>query len=292
MNALRAACVQLCAGRDVAANVETASRLVRQAARQGAAYVQTPEVTNIVESKREALFAVLRPEAEDPALAAFRALAAELGIFLHVGSLALASGDGRALNRGFLIDPAGAVLARYTKIHMFDVDLGNGETYRESRSYVPGERAVVAATPFGRIGLSICYDLRFPRLYRDLARAGAELLTVPSVFTRPTGEAHWHVLLRARAIENGAWVVAAAQGGRHESGRESYGHSLVVSPWGEIVAEGGTEPGVVLADIEFEAVAEARRRIPSLHHERPYMLEAPPAEAQPFAARETLEQVR
>ena len=292
MSPVRVACIQLRAGREVAANIEAASRLIREAARQGAAYVQTPEVTNIVESKREALFAVLRPEAEDPALAAFRALAAELGIFLHVGSLALASGDGRALNRGFLIDPAGAVLARYTKIHMFDVDLGNGETYRESRSYVPGERAVVAATPFGRIGLSICYDLRFPRLYRDLARAGAELLTVPSVFTRPTGEAHWHVLLRARAIENGAWVVAAAQGGQHESGRESYGHSLVVSPWGEIVAEGGTEPGVILADIEFEAVAEARRRIPSLHHERPYMLEAPPAEAQPFAARETLEQVR
>jgi predicted amidohydrolase len=225
--------------------------------------------------------------------APFRKLAAELGIYLHVGSLALSAGDGRAVNRGFLIGAEGEILARYDKIHMFDVDLAGGESYRESRSYVPGDRAVVAETPFARIGLSICYDLRFPRLYRDLARAGADLLAIPSAFTRQTGEAHWHVLVRARAIENGTWVVAAAQGGRHESGRESYGHSLVVSPWGEVVAEGGTEPGVVLADIDPAAVQEARRRIPSLYHERPYTLEAPSAEAQPSdAARASLEPVR
>ena len=270
----RVACVQLRSGRDMAANVETAARLIREAARGGAVYVQTPEMTNLMEADREVLLRTIRPEAEDPGLAAFRRLAAELRIHLHVGSLALAAGEGRAVNRGFLIGPDGGIRARYDKIHMFDVDLAGGESYRESRTYVPGERAAVVPTPFAHIGLSICYDLRFPRLYRDLARAGAELLAIPAAFTHQTGEAHWHVLVRARAIENGTWVVAAAQGGRHENGRETYGHSLVVSPWGEVVAEAGTEPGVLLADIDLAAVAQARMRIPALNHERAYALEA------------------
>lgn len=265
---LRIGLVQLRTGRDVAANRDAAAALIREAAREGARYVQTPETTNIMELDRPRLFEQLKEEADDETLAALRELARDLSIHLHIGSLALKVAEAKAVNRGFLIDPEGDITARYDKIHMFDVDLGNGESYRESSAYRPGERAVAAEVDQIPFGLTICYDLRFPSLYRALAEAGAKVLTVPSAFTRPTGEAHWHVLLRARAIENGAYVLAAAQGGKHENGRETYGHSLVVDPWGRVIAEGGSDPGVVLAEIDLKEVASARARIPSLTNGR------------------------
>jgi predicted amidohydrolase len=229
-------------------------------------------MTNILEPDRPRLKSLARMEAEDQSVAGFAQLAMELGIWLNIGSLAL-KGDGeKLLNRSLLFRPDGTIAARYDKIHLFDVDLPTGEALRESNAYEAGKTAVTAPTPFGRLGLTICYDMRFPHLYRTLAHAGAEFFTVPSAFTVPTGRAHWHVLLRARAIETGSFVLAAAQGGRHESGRETYGHSLIVSPWGEVMAEGGTEPGVVSAELDFGKAATARRSIPALAHDRPYEL--------------------
>lgn len=274
----RVGMVQMCAGRSPKANFEAAAKLIRDARQAGADYVLTPEMTNIMEMKRDALFAAVGTEDDDASLADFRALARELGLYLHVGSLALKVGPEKAVNRGFLIDPHGGIIARYDKIHMFDVDLANGESYRESRTYRPGELAVAADLPWGRLGVTICYDLRFPALYRALAEAGASFLAIPSAFTRQTGEAHWHVLMRARAIENGCFVFAAAQAGRHENGRETYGHSLVVDPWGNIIAEAGTEPGLLLADIDPAEIAAARGRVPSLQHGRRFELVAPLAE--------------
>lgn len=265
---LRVALVQLRSGRDMAANVELASALIREAAQEGARYVQTPETTHLMEMDRAILFETLKDEADDPGLSAFRALARELGIHLHIGSLAVRVSEKRGANRAFLISPEGEITARYDKIHMFDVDLPNGESYRESTAYRPGDQAVLAKVDEIGLGLSICYDLRFPALYRALAESGAQVLTVPSAFTRPTGEAHWHVLLRSRAIETGAYVLAAAQGGRHENGRETYGHSLVVDPWGRVVAEGGTDPGVILAELDMAEVEAARARVPALQHGR------------------------
>src|SRR5262249_48833484 len=218
---------------------------IREAKAGGARYVQTPEMTNIIEMKRDNLFAEIAPEEQDPSLAAFRDLARDLGLWLHIGSLAIKVSPEKAGNRSFLIDPHGAIAARYDKIHMFDVDLANGESYRESRSYRAGEMAVAADLPWGRLGLTICYDLRFPALHRALAEAGAIFLASPAAFTKQTGEAHWHTLLRARAIENGAFVFAAAQSGQHEDGRSTFGHSLVIDPWGRVLAEGGTEPQVL-----------------------------------------------
>jgi predicted amidohydrolase len=214
------------------------------------------------------LFEHLAIEDDDRSLKAYRELARELKIHLHIGSLALKASAERAVNRSFLIGPDGGILARYDKIHMFDIDLGNGESYRESANYQPGEVAVVADLPWGRIGLTICYDLRFPALYRALAESGAIFLTVPAAFTQKTGEAHWHTLLRARAIENGCFVFAAAQGGVHENKRETFGHSLIIDPWGEIIAEGGTEPGLILATIDPAKVASVRQKVPSLQHGR------------------------
>jgi hypothetical protein len=235
-------------------------------------------MTNILEIRRERLFAALEPEESDPSLAAFRELARKLGIFLHIGSLAIKLLPEKAANRSFLIDRKGEIIARYDKIHMFDVDLDGGESYRESRNYRPGEIGVAADLPWGRLGLTVCYDLRFPALYRALAEAGSSFLAIPSAFTRQTGEAHWHVLSRARAIENGAFVLAAAQGGKHENGRETFGHSLVVDPWGRILAEGGTEQGVILAVIDPAEVTTARARIPSLQHGRRFEVIEPMAE--------------
>jgi predicted amidohydrolase len=274
--------VQMRATRDPAVNLEAALRLIGEAKERGADYVQTPEMSNIMEIKRERLFSVLAPEESDASLAAFRELARKLAIHLHIGSLAIKLSAEKAANRSFLIDPAGEIAARYDKIHMFDVDLANGESYRESRSYRPGEVAVVADLPWGRLGLSICYDLRFPSLYRALASAGCSFLAIPAAFTKQTGEAHWHVLVRARAIENGCYVFAAAQGGMHENGRETYGHSLIVDPWGRAIAEGGIEPGVVLATIDPAEVAGARGRVPSLQHGRRFEVLEPAAEAIPF----------
>jgi predicted amidohydrolase len=265
-------------GLDPDRNRDAAAKLIREASAAGAHYVQTPEMTNILEAKRDRLLATIADEESDPTLAAFRDLARSLGIYLHVGSLAIKVSSDKAANRGFVIDPKGEIAARYDKIHMFDVDLANGESYRESRTYRPGEIATVADLPWGRLGVTICYDMRFPALYRALAEAGAVMLTAPSAFTQQTGEAHWHVLLRARAIETGCFMLAAAQGGKHESGRETYGHSLIVDPWGRIVAEGGTEPGVVMGTLDLAAIAAARSRIPSLQHGRRFEVIEPMAE--------------
>ncbi|MFN3498082.1 MAG: carbon-nitrogen hydrolase family protein [Pannonibacter indicus] len=268
-----AACVQLRSSRDVAANSAAAEALIREAAAAGADYVQTPEMTNLLERSREELMAKIRVEAEDPSLARFRALAAELGIWLHIGSLAILLEPGKAANRGFLIGPDGSLKARYDKIHMFDVDLPNGESWRESATYRPGCESLVADLPFARLGMAVCYDVRFPALFRAQARAGAEVLTMPAAFTRQTGEAHWHVLQRARAIENGAFVISSAQGGKHEDGRETYGHSLIVNPWGAVIAElDHDEPGFVTARIDTEETQKARQRIPAIANERDFTL--------------------
>jgi predicted amidohydrolase len=264
----RAGLIQLGAGRSVEANIDSAAKLVREAKANGADYVQTPEMTNLMERGRKALFATIVEEERDPALAAFRELARELKLFFHIGSLAVKATPEKAANRGLLIDRDGEIVARYDKIHLFDVELADGESYRESNTYRPGETAMLADLPWGRLGLSVCYDLRFPALYRALAEAGADFLAIPSAFTKQTGEAHWHVLMRARAIETGAFVLAAAQGGHHENGRDTFGHSLAVDPWGRVIAEGGVEPGVVMAEIDPALVVEARERIPSLQHGR------------------------
>jgi predicted amidohydrolase len=260
--------VQMRSGPSPQTNLDAAVRLIAQARERGAQYVLTPEMTNILEVKRERLFAAIAPEESDATLTALRELARRLRIVLHVGSLAIKLSAERAANRSFLIDESGEIVARYDKIHMFDVDLASGESYRESRNYRPGEVAVTADLPWGRLGLTICYDLRFPALYRALAEAGSSFLAIPSAFTKQTGQAHWHVLNRARAIENGAFVFAAAQGGLHENGRETFGHSLIVDPWGGIIAEADAEPGVVLASIDPGEVTAARAKIPSLSHGR------------------------
>jgi predicted amidohydrolase len=283
-----AALVQMRSGLTPKANLDTAIKLIREAKNGGADYVQTPEMTNILALTREDLFAAIVPEESDPCLAAFRELAHALSIHLHVGSLAIKTSPEKAANRSFLIDPKGEIAARYDKIHMFDVDLAGGESYRESRNYRAGDFGVVTDLPWGRLGLTICYDLRFPALFRGLAEAGASFLAVPAAFTKQTGEAHWHILQRARAIENGCFVFAAAQGGKHENGRETFGHSLIVDPWGRILAEGGTEPGVVLATIDPAAISAARARIPSLQHGRRFEIIEPMAE--PVHLREVKDQ--
>jgi predicted amidohydrolase len=268
-----AAMIQMRSGLLPKPNLDQGAKLIREAAAQGASFIQTPEVSNMMQTDRIALFENLQSEDDDHSLAAYRDLARELRIHLNIGSLALQATPDRAVNRSFLIGPSGDILARYDKIHMFDIDLGGGESYRESANYQPGETAVLAELPWGKLGMTICYDLRFPALYRALAEAGASFLTVPSAFTRKTGEAHWHTLLRARAIENGCFVFAAAQAGLHENRRETFGHSLIVDPWGTVLAEGGgTEPGIVLATIDPAKVAAARKTVPSLQHGRRFSL--------------------
>jgi predicted amidohydrolase len=269
---VRIALIQMRTSRDVDANVRDAEALIREAAAGGAEYVQTPEVTTLMELDRARLFAATRPEDGNPSLARFRALARDLELWLHVGSMGILVKPDKIANRSFLIAPDGAIAARYDKIHMFDVQLPGGESYRESRNFESGRTAVLVDTPWGPLGLTVCYDLRFPHLYRALAKGGARLIAIPSAFTIPTGEAHWHTLLRARAIETQCFVLAAAQGGKHESGRGTYGHSLVVGPWGEIIAESGTEPGVLLAELDLAAVDAARSKVPSLEHDRPFEL--------------------
>jgi len=263
-----AALVQMRSGLTPEPNLEQGIRLIREAVKAGADYVLTPEVSNMMQLNREALFAQLAEQDDDLSLKAYRDLARELNIHLHIGSLALRASPERAVNRSFLIGPDGTILASYDKIHMFDIDLGNGESYRESANYQPGETAVISDLPWGRIGLTICYDVRFPALYRALAESGASFLAVPAAFTKPTGEAHWHVLLRARAIENGCFVFAAAQGGLHENKRETFGHSLIIDPWGKVLAEGDIEPGFIMARIDPAEVTKARGKIPSLQHGR------------------------
>jgi predicted amidohydrolase len=264
----KAACVQLRSSDDVAENIRETVRLVREAAARGAAFITTPENTTLMAPDGGAKLAQSYDEAHDPALPIFSDLAKELNIWLLAGSLAIKVSETKTANRSFLFAPDGRVSARYSKIHLFDVQLASGEVYRESHTVAGGDEAVMAETPWGGMGLSICYDVRFPQLYRRLAQKGAFLFTVPSAFTVPTGSAHWHVLLRARAIENGAFVVAPAQGGEHANGRKTYGHSLIVSPWGEVLAEAGTDPGVIVADIDPELSAEARAKVPNLQHDR------------------------
>jgi len=268
----RVGLAQMCTGRDLDKNLADASSLIREAARQGAQLVQTPEITTLMELDRARLFAAVRPQEGNAAIVHFRALARELGIWLHVGSMAIMVANGKIANRSILISPGGEIEACCDKIHMFDVELPGGESYRESRNYAAGDRAVLAQLPWGMLGLTVCYDLRFPHLYRALAKAGADFLAIPSAFTRQTGAAHWHVLMRARAIENGCFVFAAAQAGKHESGRETYGHSLIVSPWGEVIAEAGEDVGVVVADVRSSEVVAARQRIPSLRHDRSFQV--------------------
>ena len=277
--AFTAACIQVTSGRDPAANVETVSAKVRAAHASGADFIMTPETTDMMEPRRKLGFEKAQPEATHEALAAFKALAAELEIWLLLGSLVVRQSEDRLANRSFLIDPKGGIAACYDKIHMFDVDVPDGQTYRESKAYRPGSKAVLADLPWGRLGMTVCYDLRFPALYRSLAQAGADFLTVPSAFTRVTGQAHWHCLLRARAIETGCFVFAPAQCGEHAEGRETYGHSLIVAPWGEVLADGGEEPGIVTARIEPAKVAEARAMIPALGHDRVF---SPPIMAAPL----------
>jgi predicted amidohydrolase len=257
-----------------------AEALIRSAASGGAEYVQTPENTAIMELETDRLFAALEHEEKAGPLKRLTALAKELGIWLHVGSLGMKLPSGKVANRSYLITPDGEIAARYDKLHLFDVDLAGGESYRESRTFDPGAKAVLADLPWGRLGLSICYDLRFPALYRALASAGADLIAVPAAFTRQTGEAHWHVLLRARAIETGAFILAACQGGLHENGRSTYGHSMIVSPWGEVLAEAGEDPQILLADIDLGLCAETRTKIPSLRHGRAFEVEIAGAKPQ------------
>ena len=265
-----AACVQLRSTGDVAENLRQTSALVREAASGGARFIATPENTNIMAQDNRAKLAATFDEAGDSSIPAFAALAKELGVWLSIGSLHIKVSETKTANRSFLFAPDGSIRARYDKIHLFDVTVATGESYRESTQVQGGHNAVLADTEFGAIGITVCYDLRFPQLYRKLAKKGAFAFTIPSSFTVPTGEAHWHVLLRARAIENGAFVIAAAQGGLHANGRKTYGHSLIVAPWGEVLAEAGTEPGVIFADIDPALSAEARGKIPNLEHDREF----------------------
>ena len=271
MSTFRAAAVQMRSGTDVARNVEAMEKLVSDAAAKGAHYVQTPEMTGALMRDRAALFASLRDEKEDLVFKAASELTKKHGIYLHIGSTAIAAGDGKIANRGGIFAPSGEKIAIYDKVHMFDVDLDNGESWRESATYEPGKETVIAELPFAHVGMAVCYDIRFPQLFRAQALAGAHVITGPAAFTRQTGEAHWHVLQRARAIENGAFLISAAQGGVHEDGRETYGHSLIVSPWGKVLAEAAhDEPGVIVADIDVSESAAARAKVPNLKNAREF----------------------
>ena len=268
--------VQLCSGDDPVANLAATRDLIAQAAAQGAEFVLTPEVTNCVSQDRAHQRDVLQHEEDDITLAGLRATARDLGIWLSIGSLALKTGDadGRFANRSFLIDPTGAIMARYDKIHMFDVDVSATETFRESAGFRPGDRAVLAQTPFAQIGLTICYDIRFAYLHRALAQAGADILLVPAAFSPVTGAAHWEPLLRARAIETGCFVLAAAHTGshpiRHGKPRQTHGHSMAISPWGEVLVDMSTKTGTAIVDLDLTKVAQSRQRIPALTHDCPF----------------------
>ncbi len=268
---LKAACVQLTAGPEIAPNLEHAEMLIREAAGQGAQFIATPENTCHMRSPQTEKLKSAKPEADHPAIPLFAELAQELGIWLLAGSISvLLPEENRIANRSVLFSDQGDIAARYDKIHLFDVDLPTGESHRESELVRPGEQASIADMPWGKLGMSICYDVRFSHLYRDLAKQGATILSVPAAFTVPTGQAHWQTLLRARAIETGSFVIAPAQTGEHDGGRRTYGHSLIIGPWGEVLAEGDAAPGVIYADLDMQAVEKARQAIPALQHDRPY----------------------
>lgn len=268
MTKLTVACVQTNAARDPQENIARVSPLIREAKARGAALITTPEIVGMLEPKRDLALAKAKPEESHEVLAAFRGLAAELGVWLLIGSISIKLSDDRMANRSFLVDPQGQIVARYSKIHMFDVQVGDGQTYRESNTYRAGDEAVIAETPWGRMGMTICYDIRFPYLYRSLAQAGAQVIFAPAAFTKVTGEAHWHVLQRARAIENGCFIVSAAQTGEHAEGRRTYGHSVIVDPWGKVLADAGEAVGVITAEIDLAEVPAARAKVPSLTHDR------------------------
>jgi deaminated glutathione amidase len=276
--AFKASCIQFTSARDYEPNIRVVSDLIRRARDGGADFILTPENTGLTEPIGKLRREKARDEADHPVLATLREVARETGVWLLIGSLAIdlsrepgkLEGERRLANRSYLVDPAGAIIARYDKIHMFDVDLAGGESYRESNAFRPGDATVLVETPWGTLGMTVCYDLRFPHLYRALAQAGADFLAIPSAFTVPTGKAHWQVLLQARAIETGCFVFAPAQWGEHAEGRRTYGHSLIVDPWGEVLADAAEGVGVVSAHIEVAAVAKARRMVPSLQHDRPF----------------------
>lgn len=264
---MKAACIQLCSGINIDANIDAASKLIRQAAMQGAEFIATPEMTHLLQRSSRQLFEAIAFEDEDRGVKRFGGLAKELGVTLLIGSLAIRSGDRRAVNRSYLFGPDGSILAKYDKIHLFDVTVSETETWKESRIYDGGDKAVLVQTGLAKVGLSICYDLRFPCLYRAYGQNGAEIITVPAAFTRPTGQAHWDTLLRARAIETGAYVIAPAQGGEHEDGRATWGRSMIVDPWGEIIAcLDHDRPGIICADIDLEKVGNVRGRVPAWQH--------------------------
>jgi predicted amidohydrolase len=267
---VKVACIQSNAGPEILPNILEVDRLVRSARAAGAEFILTSENFTCIEFGPERSLAKARPEAEHPAIPHFTALAKELGCWILMGSLTIKLSASKVNNRSYLIDAEGRIQTRYNKLHLFDVQLREGETYRESATVEPGDRAVVAETPWGRLGMTVCYDVRFPHLYRALAQAGAEVLTIPAAFTKTTGKVHWHTLVRARAIETGAYVLAPAQCGQHAGGRKTFGHSLIVDPWGEILADGGEAPGYIMAELDMAKVAEARRMIPSLEHDRPF----------------------
>lgn len=271
---MRCAAIQMRSGIDVAANITAMDKLVRDAAADGAQYIQTPEMTGLLQKDRKALMAAIRPDQDDLVLGTAASLAKELNIWLHIGSTPILLEGGKVANRAALFSPQGIRAATYDKIHMFDVDLDNGESWCESAVYEPGEATQIVQAGEMTLGLAICYDVRFPNIFRDQALAGANVLTTPAAFTRQTGEAHWHVLQRARAIENGAYVIAAAQGGTHEDTRETYGHSIIVDPWGTVLAEKADDkPGYIIADIDISKSVEARKKIPNLKNARPYRVE-------------------
>jgi len=272
MTSFKAACIQNCATPDVAENVDTTLRLTAEAAKAGAKLIALPEYFSGLETRDGKIYPAAFPEAEHPVIPAFVEAAKAHGAWLLLGSLGITAEDDRIYNRSYVIDPAGAICARYNKIHMFDVNLGDDKVYTESATIAPGNEAVMADTPWGGLGLTICYDLRFPHLYRSLAKSGARILAVPAAFTKTTGEAHWHVLNRARAIENGSFVIAPCQFGTLHGGGEAYGHSLIVGPWGEVLADGGTQEGFIIADLDMADVDTARTKIPALTHDRPFAL--------------------
>jgi len=289
-SAFIASCIQFTSARDYEPNIRVVSDLVRRARDGGADFVLTPENTGLTEPIGKLRREKARDEANHPVLAALCEVARETGVWLLIGSLAVdlsrepgtPENERRLANRSYLVNPDGAVVARYDKIHMFDVDLAGGESYRESNAFRPGGQTVLAETPWGVLGMTVCYDLRFPQLYRTLAQAGADFLAIPSAFTVPTGKAHWHVLMRARAIENGCFVFAPAQWGEHAEGRRTYGHSLIVDPWGEVLADAGEGVAIVSARIEVDAIAKARRMVPSLQHDR--VFSKPELATRPLAA--------
>ncbi|NRB40225.1 MAG: carbon-nitrogen hydrolase family protein [Pseudomonadales bacterium] len=267
------AAIQMCSTQNAIDNIEQASALIQQAADAGAQFVVTPEMTSFLVSSKADLLLRAKPEHKDKALKAFQTLAEALSIYLQIGSMAILGPEGKCFNRSFVIAPDGRIIARYDKIHLFDVDLANGETVRESHSYSAGDKAVISKVAEAHLGLSICYDLRFANLYHSLAQAGAQIITIPAAFTAVTGQAHWHVLTRARAIETGCFIIAPAQVGLHEDGRSTYGHSLIINPWGEVIAESDTEaPGFIHVAIDLADVNIARKRIANLSHQKPFQL--------------------